>query len=156
MKVRIIAGIALAIALLSGLLFLSNLRSELVGLRANLAVANQTIADLQAAGERYEQANKARDAVDAKYTKELTNALAENDNLRTAVSDGRKRLLVKATCPSVRAGADAGPAVVVDGATAELSADARQDYHRLRDDLITSEKKLAGLQAYVATVCLNR
>ena len=42
-------------------------------------------------------------ALDAKYTKELADAKAENDALRDDVAAGRRRLHIKAVCQSVRA-----------------------------------------------------
>ena len=41
-------------------------------------------------------------ALDAKYTKELLDAKAENDALRDDVAAGRRRLHIKAVCQSVR------------------------------------------------------
>ena len=41
-------------------------------------------------------------ALDAKYTKELADAEAENDALRDDVAAGRRRLHIKAVCQSVR------------------------------------------------------
>ena len=41
-------------------------------------------------------------APDAKYTKELADAKAENDALRDDVAAGRRRLHIKAVCQSVR------------------------------------------------------
>ena len=38
-------------------------------------------------------------ALDAKYTKELADAKAENDALRDDVAAGRRRLHIKAVCP---------------------------------------------------------
>ena len=43
-------------------------------------------------------------ALDAKYTKELADAKAENDALRDDVAAGRRRLHIKAVCQSVREG----------------------------------------------------
>ena len=40
-------------------------------------------------------------ALDAKYTKELADAKAENDALRDDVAAGRRRLHIKAVCQSV-------------------------------------------------------
>ena len=58
------------------------------------------------AGERgnYRHAECQRDviALDAKYTKELADAKAENDALRDDVAAGRRRLHIKAVCQSVR------------------------------------------------------
>ena len=41
-------------------------------------------------------------ALDAKYTKELADAKAENDALRDVIATGRHRLHIKAVCQSVR------------------------------------------------------
>ena len=57
------------------------------------------------AGERgnYWHADASADvaALDAKYTKELADAKAENDALRDDVAAGRRRLHIKAVCQSV-------------------------------------------------------
>ena len=56
------------------------------------------------AGERgnYDMQMRQRDvaALDAKYTKELADAKAENDALRDDVAAGRRRLHIKAVCQS--------------------------------------------------------
>ena len=61
----------------------------------NVKLANAAIADMQM---------RQRDvaALDAKYTKELADAKAENDALRDDVAAGRRRLHIKAVCQSVR------------------------------------------------------
>ena len=60
-----------------------------------LKLANAAITDMQM---------RQRDvaAPDAKYTKELADAKAENDALRDDVAAGRRRLHIKAVCQSVR------------------------------------------------------
>ena len=62
-----------------------------------LKLANAAITDMQM---------RQRDvaALDAKYTKELADAKAENDALRDDVAAGRRRLHIKAVCQSVRGG----------------------------------------------------
>ena len=61
----------------------------------NWKLANAAITDMQM---------RQRDvaALDAKYTKELADAKAENDALRDDVAAGRRRLHIKAVCQSVR------------------------------------------------------
>ena len=60
-------------------------------------------------------------ALDAKYTKELADAKAENDALRDDdVAAGRRRLHIKAVCQSVR---EATTASGVDNATSPRLAD---------------------------------
>ena len=52
-------------------------------------------------------------ALDAKYTKELADAKAENDALRDDVAAGRRRLHIKAVCQSVREATHAPPAWIM-------------------------------------------
>ena len=76
-------------------------------------------------------------ALDAKYTKELADAKAENDALRDDVAAGRRRLHIKAVCRSVR---EAATASGVDNATSRLADTAERDYFTLRERLITIPK----------------
>ena len=71
-------------------------------------------------------------ALDAKYTKELADAKAENDALRDDVAAGRRRLRnIKAVCQSVR---EATTASGVDNAASPRLADtAERDYFTLRE-----------------------
>ena len=78
-----------------------------------LKLANAAITDMQM---------RQRDvaALDAKYTKELADAKAENDALRDDVAAGRRRLHIKAVCQSVR---EATNASGVDNAASPGLAD---------------------------------
>ena len=66
-----------------------------------LKLANAAITDMQM---------RQRDvaALDAKYTKELADAKAENDALRDDVAAGRRRLHIKAVCQSREANTASG------------------------------------------------
>ena len=78
-------------------------------------------------------------ALDAKYSKELADAKAENDALRDDVAAGRRRLHIKAVCQSVR---EATTASGVDNAASPRLADtAERDYFTLRERLITMQKR---------------
>ena len=82
-----------------------------------LKLANAAITDMQM---------RQRDvaALDAKYTKRLADAKAENDALRDDVAAGRRRLHIKeAVCQSVR---EATTASGVDNATPRLADTAEQ------------------------------
>ena len=70
-------------------------------------------------------------ALDAKYTKELADAKAENDALRDDVAAGRRRLHIKAVCQSVR---EATTASGVDNATSPTGR------HRLSRIISPSER----------------
>ncbi|EMP5337353.1 lysis protein [Citrobacter freundii] len=111
----------------------------------SVRMANDTIKDMQA---------RQRDvaALDAKYTKELADAQAENDRLRADVVAGKRRLQIAATCSKDET---AGASGLVDGSSPRLTADAELNYWRLRDGIATVTKQLTGLQEYVRTQCLK-
>lgn len=111
----------------------------------NLQLANATITDMQ---------TRQRDvaALDAKYTKELADAQAENDRLRADVVAGKRRLQIAATCSRDET---TGASGLVDGSSPRLTADAELNYWRLRDGIATVTKQLTGLQEYVRTQCLK-
>ena len=75
-------------------------------------------------------------ALDAKYTKELADAKAENDALRDDVAAGRRRLHIKAVCQSVREAAPP-PAWIMQ--LPRLADTAERDYFT-RERLITGAK----------------
>lgn len=109
-----------------------------------LKLANSTITDMQL---------RQRDvaALDAKYTKELADAKAENDALRDDIVAGRRRLRIRAVCPSVR---EAIAASSVDDAIRPRLADtAERNYFTLRDRLIIMQKQLEGTQQYIKEQC---
>ena len=110
-----------------------------------LKLANAAITDMQM---------RQRDvaALDAKYSRELADARAENETLRADVAAGRKRLRINATCPgSVR---EAPTTSGVDNATGPRLADtAERDYFTLRERLMLMQKQLEGAQEYIRTQC---
>ena len=112
-----------------------------------LKLANVTITDMQV---------RQRDvaALDARYSRELADARAENETLRADVAAGRKRLRINATCSgTVR---EATGTSGVDNATGPRLADtAERDYFILRERLMTMQKQLEGAQDYIRTQCLN-
>ncbi|EEH4116120.1 lysis protein [Salmonella enterica subsp. enterica] len=114
-----------------------------------LALANTTIADMT---------KRQRDvaALDAKYTKELADAKAENDALRGDVTAGRRRLLVNATCPAMPADKSTSAASVDNAASATLTANAERNYWRLRDGIATVTKQLEGAQQYIGEQCQQK
>ncbi|WP_423781189.1 lysis protein [Escherichia coli] len=111
-----------------------------------LKLVNATIADMQ-------QRQRDVAALDAKYSRELANAKAENETLRADVAAGRRRLHIKAVCQSVR---EATTASGVDNAASPRLADtAERDYFTLRERLVTMQKQLEGAQEYIRTQCIK-
>ncbi|EED8566111.1 lysis protein [Salmonella enterica subsp. enterica serovar Florida] len=112
----------------------------------NLKLANATITDMQ---------TRQRDvaALDARYTKELADAKAENDALRDDVAAGRRRLHVNATCPAMPTGKSTSTARMDNAASPRLADSAKRDYFTLRERVTTMQKQLEGAQAYIRTQC---
>ncbi|MEC3930095.1 lysis protein [Citrobacter farmeri] len=111
-----------------------------------LSLANATIKDMQV---------RQRDvaALDAKYTKELSDAKKTISDLRRDVDSGAKRLRISATCPGV---SKATSATGVDDAGApELTPDARRNYFDHRDGIATADKMIRGMQDYIKEQCLK-
>ena len=85
-------------------------------------------------------------ALDAKYTKELADAKAENDALRDDVAAGRRRLHIKAVCQSVR---EATITSGVDNAASDWQTPLNGIISPSDVRLITMQKQLEGTQKYI-------
>ena len=109
-----------------------------------LSMANATIKDMQ---------TRQRDvaALDAKYTKELSDAKKTINDLRRDVDSGAKRLRIAATCPGVSKATSASG--VDDAGAPELTPDARRNYFDHRDGIATVNKMIHGMQEYIDTQC---
>lgn len=142
--------LVIALSAVAAVLFVVFLAHDRARLAEELMDSRAKVTKLQADAEFAAQTLAARDALDRKYIQEMSDARRENDSLRAAVDAGRKRVLVKASCAKLPAAA--GTPGVDDGAGAELNADARQDYFDLREQIVETEKQLAGLQEYVRQV----
>lgn len=112
-----------------------------------LSLAKDTIADMQV---------RQRDvaALDAKYTKELADAKAENDALQRKLDNGG-RVLVKGKCPVSATTQTTGAASMGDDATIELSAVAGRNVLGIRAGIQRDQTALKTLQEYITTQCLK-
>ncbi|EFP5438382.1 lysis protein [Salmonella enterica] len=111
----------------------------------SLKLANATITDMQ---------TRQRDvaALDAKYTKELADAKAENDALqRRLAAGGRVRVKGRCTVPASTTPASTGS--VGDAASVELSPVAGRNVLGIRSGIISDQAKLRYLQQYVREQC---
>ncbi|EJK0634208.1 lysis protein [Escherichia coli] len=112
-----------------------------------LKLANSAITDMQM---------RQRDvaALDAKYTKELADAKAENDALRCKLDNGG-RVLVKGKCPVPSSAETSSAPSMGNDATVELSPVAGRNVLGIRDGIIRDQTALRTLQEYIRTQCLN-
>lgn len=120
------------------------------------AISSAAAQQVREALAKQQEAQQAVAELDRKHTEELKNALDENDRLRGDVAAGRRRLQLKASCPTDSRNVPnaTGAASLADGAGPRLDGAAERDYWRLRDDIATANRQIAGLQQYVRTVCL--
>lgn len=112
----------------------------------SVRMANDTIKDMQA---------RQRDvaALDAKYTKELADAQAENAALQRKLDNGG-RVLVKGKCP-VPATTETRSSGVGHDATVELSDVAGRNVLGIRSGIKQDQSALRALQEYINTQCLK-
>lgn len=129
---------------------LAELRADHAEQLAAIAAESQrvTIEALQ----KQQAAEQALADLDQLHTKELTDAQAENDRLRTAVADGTRRLRIAAKCPANLPDATGAAGLDHDG-TVELDRATGQTVYQLRESLIADRAKILALQAYVREVC---
>ena len=113
----------------------------------SVRMANDTIKDMQ---------TRQRDvtALDAKYTKELADAKAENDALQRKLDNGG-RVLVKGKCPVSAATQTTGAASMGDDATIELSAVAGRNVLGIRSGIVRDQTAMRALQEYITAQCLK-
>ncbi|EFB5409402.1 lysis protein [Escherichia coli] len=112
-----------------------------------LKLANAAITDMQM---------RQRDvaALDAKYTKELADAKAENDALLRKLDNGG-RVLVKGKCPVPSSAETSSASGMGNDATVELSPVAGRNVLDIRDGIIRDQTALRTLQKYIRTQCLR-
>ncbi|CBY96621.1 lysis protein [Salmonella enterica subsp. enterica] len=112
-----------------------------------LKLANETIDDMT---------KRQRDvaAIDARYTKELADAKAENDALRRKLDNGG-RVLVKGKCPVSSSAETSSASGMGNDATVELSPVAGRNVLGIRDGIIRDQTALRTLQEYIRTQCLK-
>lgn len=111
----------------------------------SLKLANATINDMQV---------RQRDVaeLDAKYTKELADAKAENDALQRKLDNGG-RVLVKGKCPAQDYTTSTGS--MGDAGTVELADLAGRNVLGIRSGIIRDQKALKYLQDYINTQCIR-
>lgn len=144
--------VAVGIVILSLLGYIYYLNNRLENTKAKLELANQNISSLNHYIDKTNQQLKAIQQLDKDYQEKLTHAQIENDKLRDSIANGTKRLYVKANYPmSANTAASSKP----NAATAQLTGNARQDYLRLRLEIVQTREQILGLQSYIKEVCLK-
>lgn len=124
--------------------------------QADLAMVSAAgAAQARQAVEKQQAAEQALAILDQKTQKEKTDALDENDKLRSAVSAGTRRLRIAGSCSA--GGGDvpssAGAASLGNAGTIELAPAAGSTVLSIRAGIIADQAALKALQSYVAKVC---
>ncbi|HGI7029130.1 TPA: lysis protein [Klebsiella aerogenes] len=110
-----------------------------------LSLANASITDMQ---------TRQRDvaALDAKYTKELTDAKSRLEDLQRCVSSGKCGLRLNATCPK---NGETASGSMGDVTSPRLTDSAERDYFTLRERITTITGQVSYLQDYIRTQCFK-
>lgn len=119
------------------------------------AISNAAADQVRTALEKQQVAEKIRDDIDAKATKEKTHDLAENETLRRAVADGARRLRIAGSCRanSGNVPGTASATSLGNGGAIELAPAAGRTVFDIRAGIIADQAALKTLQAYVMNVC---
>lgn len=145
----IIIAVVVALLAATGLLA-SHYRGNAIDYKAQrdkasdaLKLATATIDDMQV---------RQRDvaALDAKYTKELADAHAENDRLRAKLANG-SRVRVAGECKTETSSAGS----VGNAGTVELSPGAGSNVLDIRAGIISDQAKVRYLQQYISEQCMK-
>ena len=97
---------------------------------------------------------KNAEALDQKYTADLSAAERRIDELSDSLAAGPRRVFVRAKCTG--GGAEASTSGGVgDGGAAELGQAAREDYLRLKRGIAKQDAQIRYLQEYVKQQCLR-
>ena len=97
---------------------------------------------------------KNAEALDQKYTADLSAAERRIDELSADIAAGPKRVFVRAKCPSGSAETSTSGSVG-DGGAAELGQAAREYYLRLKRGIAKQDAQIRYLQDYVRQQCLS-
>lgn len=128
--------------------------SHIKGQAKDMAIAKDRITTLELAAESRKNTQRLLAQLDTEHTKALTDAQTANNQLRTAVATGARRLSVKAACP-----ATSGPASTASvgyaEARAELYPATAERIVAIANDGDEGLIALRAAQDYINTVCLK-
>lgn len=117
-----------------------------------LKKASDQVETLNKAAESRRNTQRLLAQLDTDHTKELENAQANNQRLRTAVGTGARRLSVEATCPAVGAPTTTS-GVGHEKARAELDPAAGERIVAIANDGDEGLIALRAAQDYINTFC---
>lgn len=143
--ITIVAVIAVFALLITILLDIKNTYLELSSIKTELS-------QVKAEFNQYQMLVQKVSEIDNKFTKELADAKAENNKLYNNVITGIGRLQLNISNAEQTTTTTAS---VANGTACELTGEARQNYYLLRDDIITKDNQILGLQAYINQICLS-
>ncbi|AZD50519.1 lysis system i-spanin subunit Rz [Pseudomonas chlororaphis] len=126
--------------------------SHIQGQAKDMAVAKDRIDTLERAAASRRNTQRLLAQLDTEHTKALTDAQTTNNQLRTAVATGARRLSVKAICPAVRT---AGTTAGLDHAEAraELDPATAERIVAIANDGDEGLIALRAAQDYITNIC---
>lgn len=139
-KLAVLGGLCLA---LIAYIVISHLLNKLDSIETQLVT-------VQAQLTSYQRDVSTANEIDERLTKELANDRENLNQLRDDVNSGLKRLSVNTETDNSKTSTGS----VANANTCRLSKEAEQNYFSLKDDIITKDKMIIGLQEYIRSVCL--
>jgi len=120
-------------------------------------IANAASAQAREALAKQQDAEQKNAELDAKLTKERTDALAQNQKYLAAVADGTRRLRIAGTCSTGSSGSNVpkttSTASMGDAGSVELPAAVGRSVLDIRAGIIADQAALKAAQAYIRDVC---
>lgn len=147
-------GVAIALVAfvtLSAATYTLSIKNE--QLQSKLAVANSEILAYIASEKAQREKIVSYNKLGEKHAKELTDAKNEIERLRNELSDGPKRVYVKAECPAMPASDSSTSSN--DASAPQLTGATRDNYLRLREMMVENEQQTRYLQDYIREQCLG-
>lgn len=120
-------------------------------------IANAGASQARKALEKQQAAEQALADLDQKAQKEKTDAIAENDKLRSAVASGARRLRIAGSCSpgGGNVSSTASTSSLGDAGTVELTPVSGSNVLSIRAGIIADQAALKALQQYITRVCLS-
>lgn len=147
-------GVLGVASLIIGMGYLNNKQAkELAVQSAQLAAYSELVEELIKESELYILGIEARDASSRQYLELIQELQDEQNTLRNDLRDGRKRVLVKATCPDYGRTDDGDSSPPYIDGLPELAGNARQDYLHFRAAYQLEHQAFKDLQEHVRQHC---
>lgn len=136
-------------AIIAMLVLLTTILADIKNTYIKLGTLTTELSQVKAEFNQYHTLVQKVNEIDNKFTRNLADAKAENDHRYNNVINDVARLQLNNGKPNQTSSAG-----MDDANACELTGETRQNYYLLRDDIITKDTMILGLQQYISRICL--